>query len=94
MSSTALQILSKLQGQRIRSVYVPLPADSPSLGLSLQWTPLSATDDVWHILDVTTNSPADEAGLLPYGDYIIGSPDALMKGESGLGELVEDVCFS
>ena len=52
--------------------------------------PLASTEDVWHILDVATNSPADIAGLLPYGDYIIGSPEGLLKGESGLGELVED----
>lgn len=37
------------------------------------------------------NSPADVAGLLPYSDYVIGSPEGLMRGESGLGELVEDV---
>lgn len=37
------------------------------------------------------NSPADVAGLLPYGDYVIGSPEGLVRGESGLGELVEDV---
>lgn len=52
--------------------------------------PLSTTEDVWHILDVAPNSPADVAGLLPYGDYIIGSPEGLLKGESGFGELVED----
>jgi len=68
---------------------VEIPANTASLGLSLQWKPLSATDDVWHILDVVPNSPADLAGLLPYGDYIIGSPEALVKGESGMGELVE-----
>lgn len=31
------------------------------------------------------------AGLLPYGDYVIGSPEGLVRGESGLGELVEAV---
>lgn len=36
------------------------------------------------------NSPADLAGLLPYGDYVIGSPEGLVHGESGLGELIED----
>ena len=36
------------------------------------------------------NSPADQAGLLPYGDYIVGTPEGLVRGESGLGELVED----
>jgi hypothetical protein len=73
----------------VRSLWVQIPADTASLGLSLQWKPLSAVDDVWHILDVTPNSPADAAGLLPYGDYIIGSPEGLVKGESGMSELVE-----
>lgn len=36
------------------------------------------------------NSPADAAGLLPYGDYVIGSPEGLVRGESGLSELVDD----
>lgn len=61
--------------------------------MSLQWSPLAATEDVWHILDVTPNSPSDVAGLLPYGDYVIGSPEGLVRGESGLSELVEDVSF-
>jgi hypothetical protein len=48
---------------------------------------------VWHILDVAPNSPADIAGLLPYGDYVIGSPEVMVRGDSGLGELIEDVCI-
>lgn len=36
------------------------------------------------------NSPADHAGLLPYGDYIVGTPEGIVHGEVGLGELVED----
>lgn len=71
-----------------------MPTNPPSLGLSLQWTPLTTIEDVWHILDVMPNSPADLAGLLPYGDYVIGSPEGLVRGESGLGELVEDVSIS
>lgn len=43
-------------------------------------------------MDVIPNSPADHAGLLPYGDYVIGSPEGIVRGESGLGELVDDVC--
>lgn len=61
------------------------------MGLALQWSPLSSTDNVWHILDVSPDSPADNAGLLPYSDYVIGSPEGLMRGDSGLGELIEDV---
>ena len=71
-------------------MHVPVPTPSPTLGITLQWTPLATTDDVWHVLDVIPNSPADTAGLLPYGDYIIGTPEGLVHGESGLGELVED----
>jgi len=39
---------------------------------------------------VPANSPADLAGLLPYSDYILGTPEGVLHGESGLGELVED----
>jgi len=34
------------------------------------------------------------AGLLPYGDYVIGSPEGQVRGDSGLGELVEAVRLS
>jgi len=79
------------KGQRIREIYVQVPHDPESLGLSLQWMPLSSTEDVWHILDVAPNSPADVAGLLPYSDYVIGSPEGIVRGEAGLGELIEEV---
>lgn len=79
------------QGQRLRDIVIRLPSDASGLGLTLQWCPLALTEDVWHILDVAPNSPADHAGLLPYGDYIIGTPEGIVRGESGLGELVEDV---
>ena len=78
------------QGQRIRTLHIPVPTPSPTLGLTLQWTPLSSTEDVWHILDVIPDSPADVAGLLPSGDYIVGTPEGNVHGEAGLGELVED----
>ena len=78
------------QGQRVRNLHIPVPTPSPTLGLTLQWTPLSSTEDVWHILDVIPDSPADAAGLLPYGDYIVGTPEGSVHGEGGLGELVED----
>ena len=67
-----------------------MPSTSVSLGITLQWAPLSTSEDVWHILEVIPNSPADVAGLLPYGDYVVGTPEGTMSGESGLGELVED----
>ena len=87
-STISLGIYS-VKGQQIRETYATIPTDTASLGLSLQWAPLSILEEVWHILDVIPNSPADVAGLLPYGDYVIGSPDGQLRGEGALGELVE-----
>ncbi|KAL8662483.1 MAG: hypothetical protein Q9168_008248 [Polycauliona sp. 1 TL-2023] len=83
-------VLWNAKGNRTRSIALPVPTPSPTLGITLQWSPLSVTEDVWHVLDVIPNSPADLAGLLPYGDYIVGTPEGTVHGESGLGELVED----
>lgn len=79
------------KGSQIREIFISVPADAAPLGLALQWSPLACTEDVWHILDVMPNSPADVAGLLPYSDYVIGSPEGQMRGDSGLSELIEDV---
>ncbi|KAH9909036.1 GRASP55/65 PDZ-like domain-containing protein [Xylariomycetidae sp. FL2044] len=78
------------KGQRTRVLHIPVPADTGALGLSLQWTPLDVASNIWHVLDVAANSPADAAGLLPYSDYILGTPDGVLHGEGGLGEMVDD----
>ncbi|EGX90188.1 golgi reassembly stacking protein [Cordyceps militaris CM01] len=78
------------KGQRTREMHIPVPTDTASLGLSLQYAPLALAANIWHVLDVPANSPADLAGLLPYSDYILGSPEGALHGESALGELVED----
>lgn len=78
------------KGQRIRELQLLVPKDPPSLGLALQWTSITSTQEVWHILDVAPDSPAEQAGLLPYGDYIIGTPEGIVRGEAGMGELIED----
>lgn len=71
-------------------MHIPVPQTTASLGFTLQWTPLSVATNIWHVLDVAANSPADLAGLLPYSDYILGTPDGVLHGESGLSEIVED----
>lgn len=88
-----LGLILKLQGQVLRNQVITVPKDS-LLGVSLQWSPLLVTEDVWHILDVSPGSPADISGLLPYSDYIIGACSGVVKGESGLGALVDDVSKS
>lgn len=67
-----------------------MPTDTASLGLSLQYSPIALAANIWHVLDVAANSPADNAALLPYSDYILGSPEGTLRGEGALGELVED----
>lgn len=79
-----------MQGQALRDIHLPIPSPSPTLGITLQWAPVSSTYDIWHILEVIPDSPSDRAGLLPYGDYIVGTPEGIVRGEAGLGELVED----
>ena len=69
---------------------MPVPADTASLSLTLQWTPLAVASNIWHVLDVPARSPAEAAGLLPYSDYILGTPEGTLHGEGGLGELVDD----
>ncbi|KAI4118212.1 MAG: hypothetical protein LQ345_001697 [Seirophora villosa] len=88
--ATVNLIIWSAKGSRTRTIALPVPTPSPTLGITLQWTSSSVTEDVWHVLDVIANSPADNAGLLPYGDYIVGTPEGNVRGESGLGELVED----
>lgn len=70
---------------------MPIPATNPSLGLALQLAPLNSTQNIWHVLSIPSSmSPAFRAGLLPHSDYIIGTPSGTLRGESALGELVED----
>jgi hypothetical protein len=60
------------------------------LGLSMRLcSPEAALDDVWHILEVMENSPAESAGLVPYGDWILGWPGGALSGENAFYELVE-----
>ncbi|CAO3637594.1 unnamed protein product [Cunninghamella echinulata] len=60
-------------------------------GCSLRYcTYERAGEYVWHILDVSSNSPAEMAGIIPHTDYIIGSPQAVLKGDDDFYNLVED----
>ncbi|XP_026169230.1 Golgi reassembly-stacking protein 1a [Mastacembelus armatus] len=40
-----------------------------------------ASENVWHVLDVETSSPAALAGLQPYCDYIVGADQVLQDSE-------------
>jgi len=43
----------------------------------------------WHVLDVVEGSPADSAGLVPFGDYIIGWTGGPLQSEGDFFQLVE-----
>lgn len=53
--------------------------------------PEQALDNVWHVLDVLEGSPAESAGLVPYGDWIVGWSGGVLGAEGDFYELVEAV---
>ena len=53
--------------------------------------PEFALENVWHVLDVLEGSPAESAGLVPYGDWIIGWSGGVLGAESDFYDVVEAV---
>ncbi|KAJ3565023.1 hypothetical protein NP233_g7908 [Leucocoprinus birnbaumii] len=53
------------------------------LGLSMRiCEPESASENVWHVLDVIEGSPAESAGLVPMGDWILGWSGGVLGAEN------------
>jgi len=52
-------------------------------------SPESALENVWHILEVLEGSPAESAGLVPYGDWILGWAGGVLSSEGDFYEVVE-----
>ncbi|KAJ4482271.1 GRASP55/65 PDZ-like domain-containing protein [Lentinula aciculospora] len=59
------------------------------LGLSMRMCTPEHANNVWHVLDVLEGSPAESAGLVPYGDYIIGWSGGVLSAENDFYDLVE-----
>lgn len=53
--------------------------------------PEFSLDNVWHVLDVLEDSPAESAGLVPYGDWIIGWSGGVLAAEGDFYDVVEAV---
>lgn len=53
--------------------------------------PEFSLDNVWHVLDVLEGSPAESAGLVPYGDWIIGWSGGVLGAEGDFYDVVEAV---
>lgn len=63
------------------------------LGISVQWQPLIASTFTYHILQLNiVNGPAQNSGLIPDEDYIIGCQDGLLA--TGGNELLSDIIKS
>ncbi|KAG0004287.1 Golgi reassembly-stacking protein 2 [Entomortierella chlamydospora] len=61
------------------------------MGCSVRFCLFDTINDiVWHVLDITPESPAEEAGLRAHSDYIIGTPLGVTRGEGDLYELIEE----
>lgn len=43
---------------------------------------------MWHVLEILEGSPAESAGLVPFGDYILGYASGVLQKESDFYELV------
>jgi GRASP55/65 PDZ-like domain len=69
------------------------PGTQPSLlGLSMRiCEPEFALENVWHVLDVLEGSPAESAGLVPYGDWIVGWSGGVLGAEGDFYDVVEAV---
>lgn len=62
------------------------------LGLSMRMCEFEhATNNVWHVLEVLEGSPAESAGLVPYGDWIIGWSGGILTAENDFYDVVEAV---
>ncbi|OTF83452.1 Golgi reassembly-stacking protein-like protein, partial [Euroglyphus maynei] len=59
------------------------------LGVSIRFASFeNANENVWHVLDVAPNSPADIAGLKSYRDYIIGA-DSFLQDNDDIFNLIQ-----
>ncbi|KAI0561026.1 hypothetical protein FGB62_94g064 [Gracilaria domingensis] len=68
----------------------PVKWNGPGLlGAAVRFEPVrGAADHVQRVIDVLPNSPADEAGLVPFTDYIVGTPAEAFHREADFSKLV------
>ncbi|GJQ09474.1 hypothetical protein GpartN1_g1265.t1 [Galdieria partita] len=65
--------------------------DMGYLGVIVRYESLfEAAEYTWHVMSVVPNSPADEVGLMPQLDYIVGTPSVAFRSYDTLPQLVYD----
>ncbi|XP_066254788.1 Golgi reassembly-stacking protein 2 [Euwallacea similis] len=93
IGKTVPVILYNCKSQSVRNINIE-PSNSWGgqglLGISIKFCSFEvAKDNVWHILEVNPNSPAEIAGLKPFSDYIIGT-DSILHESEDLYNLIEN----
>jgi hypothetical protein len=59
------------------------------IGASIRYCKVTEVNDrVWHVIDVSFESPAHRAGLIPQKDWIIGSPDIALNSSDDFYHLM------
>lgn len=68
----------------------PVKWNGPGLlGAAVRYEPVAgAADCVHRVLDVLPGSPADDAGLVPRTDYVVGTPAEVFRKEADFSRLV------
>lgn len=71
----------------------PVKWNGPGLlGAAVRYEKLAgAVEHVQHVIDVLPSSPADQAGLVPMTDYIVGTPAEVFRNEKDFQKLVSFV---
>lgn len=61
------------------------------LGAAVRREPVKgAVDHVWRVVDVYRDSPADDAGLVPRSDFIVGTTAEVFRAPDALSRLMND----
>lgn len=68
----------------------PVKWNGPGLlGAAVRYEPLQGSMEfVQRVIDVLPQSPADDAGLTPYTDYVVGTPAEVFRNNSDFQRLV------
>lgn len=86
----ALVVYNVVESRRRDVALRPVKWNGPGLlGAAVRYEPLAnAMDHVLRVVDVLPDSPADEAGLVPQTDFIVGTPAQVFRNNTDFTEMV------
>jgi GRASP55/65 PDZ-like domain len=90
-TSVRLQLYNSKEDQ-VRETFIEPTSEwggNGLIGVSIRLCSLRAANEfVWHVLEVYENSPASKAGLVAFGDYIVGTPSLLFSSSEDFYTLI------